>query len=93
MPRAVVEDIHALPLPDFSDYFVELERSLYADRVCPGLPMEFSRGCWWRRSSPCTFCGLNGALMTYRQKPAAQVPEEMIEMSARYGTSRIEAGG
>ncbi|MGO8624690.1 RiPP maturation radical SAM protein 1, partial [Rhizobium ruizarguesonis] len=25
------------------------------------------------------------------QKPAAQAPEEMIDMSARYGTSRIEA--
>ncbi|RWY77306.1 RiPP maturation radical SAM protein 1 [Rhizobium leguminosarum] len=91
VPRAVVEDIQALPLPDFSDYFAELEQSLYADRIYPGLPMEFSRGCWWQRSSPCTFCGLNGALMTYRQKPAAQAPEEMIEMSARYGTSRIEA--
>ncbi|WP_414815979.1 RiPP maturation radical SAM C-methyltransferase [Rhizobium sp. IY2] len=91
VPRAVVEDIHSLPLPDFSDYFAELEQSLCADRVYPGLPMEFSRGCWWQRSSPCTFCGLNGASMTYRQKPAAQAPEEMIEMSARYGTSRIEA--
>lgn len=91
VPRAVVEDLHTLPLPDFSDYFAELEQSLYVDRIDPGLPMEFSRGCWWHRSSPCTFCGLNGALMTYRQKPAAQAPEEMIEMSARYGTSRIEA--
>ncbi|MBX5020859.1 RiPP maturation radical SAM C-methyltransferase, partial [Rhizobium lentis] len=91
VPRAVVENMHALPLPDFSDYFAELQHSLYADRVHPGLPMEFSRGCWWQRSSPCTFCGLNGALMTYRQKPAAQASEEMIEMSKRYGTSRIEA--
>ncbi|MBY2925996.1 RiPP maturation radical SAM C-methyltransferase [Rhizobium leguminosarum] len=91
VPRAMVENMHALPLPDFSDYFAELQRSLYADRVHPGLPMEFSRGCWWQRSSPCTFCGLNGALMTYRQKPAAQASEEMIEMSKRYGTSRIEA--
>ncbi|MGZ2464557.1 radical SAM protein [Sinorhizobium medicae] len=29
--------------------------------------------------------------MTYRQKPAEQAAEEMIEMSARYGSSRIEA--
>nr|WP_254701526.1 hypothetical protein [Neorhizobium galegae] len=47
----MVENMHALPLPDFSDYFAELEQSLYADRVYPGLPMEFSRGCWWQRSS------------------------------------------
>ncbi|PTE06298.1 RiPP maturation radical SAM C-methyltransferase [Mesorhizobium helmanticense] len=91
VPRAVVENMDNLPLPDFSDYFAELGRSLYADRVYPGLPMEFSRGCWWGARSPCTFCGLNGGSMTYRQKPAGQAAEEMIEMSARYGSSRIEA--
>ncbi|MCH4561369.1 ribosomal peptide maturation radical SAM protein 1 [Mesorhizobium sp. USDA 4775] len=90
-PRAVVENMHDLPLPDFSDYFAELGRSLYADRVYPGLPMEFSRGCWWGERSHCKFCGLNGGSMTYRQKSAEQAAEEMIEMSARYGSSRIEA--
>ncbi|MDW9823491.1 RiPP maturation radical SAM C-methyltransferase [Sinorhizobium meliloti] len=91
VPRAVVENMHDLPLPDFSDYFAELDRSLYADRVYPGLPLEFSRGCWWGQRSHCKFCGLNGGSMTYRQKPAEQAAEEMIEMSARYGLSRIEA--
>lgn len=91
VPRAVVENMHDLPLPDFSDYFAELDRSLYADRVYPGLPLEFSRGCWWGQRSHCKFCGLNGGSMTYRQKPAEQAAEEMIEMSARYGSSRIEA--
>ncbi|ACI58194.1 Radical SAM domain protein (plasmid) [Rhizobium leguminosarum bv. trifolii WSM2304] len=91
VPRAVVENLHDLPLPDFSDYFTELGRSLYTDRVYPGLPMEFSRGCWWGERSLCTFCGLNGGSIAYRQKPASQAAEEMIEMSARYGSSRIEA--
>ncbi|WFU25535.1 RiPP maturation radical SAM C-methyltransferase [Bradyrhizobium sp. CB1717] len=91
VPRAVIKNMRDLPLPDFSDYFAELERSLYADRIHPGLPMEFSRGCWWGERSPCTFCGLNGGSITYRQKPAEQAVEEMIEMSTRYGSSRIEA--
>ncbi|MET4312630.1 RiPP maturation radical SAM C-methyltransferase [Bradyrhizobium sp. RT4b] len=91
VPRAVIENMGDLPLPDFSDYFAELNASLYADRIHAGLPMEFSRGCWWGERSHCTFCGLNGGSMTYRQKPARQAAEEMIEMSARYGSSRIEA--
>ncbi|MCA1538054.1 RiPP maturation radical SAM C-methyltransferase [Bradyrhizobium sp. NBAIM03] len=91
VPRAAIKNMRDLPLPDFSDYFTELKRSLYADRIHPGLPLEFSRGCWWGERSPCTFCGLNGGSITYRQKPAEQAVEEMIEMSARYGLSRIEA--
>ncbi|MET4518270.1 RiPP maturation radical SAM C-methyltransferase [Bradyrhizobium sp. I1.7.5] len=91
VPRAVIENMGDLPLPDFSDYFAELNASLYADRIDAALPMEFSRGCWWGERSHCTFCGLNGGSMTYRQKPARQAAEEMIEMSARYGSSRIEA--
>jgi ribosomal peptide maturation radical SAM protein 1 len=91
VPRAVNSDMRTLPLPDFSDYFAELEKSLYAERIYPGLPMEFSRGCWWGERSHCTFCGLNGGSMGYRQKPAEQAAREMIEISARYGSPRIEA--
>ncbi len=91
VPRAVTEDIRSLPLPDFSDYFDELGQSLYARRIHPGIPMEFSRGCWWGERSHCTFCGLNGGSMSYRQKPAEQAAGEMIAMARRYGSTRIEA--
>ncbi|UYN94412.1 MAG: RiPP maturation radical SAM C-methyltransferase [Enhydrobacter sp.] len=91
VPRAVMEDMRDLPLPDFSDYFAELRESLFADRIWPGLPMEFSRGCWWGERSHCTFCGLNGGQMSFRQKPAEKAAGEMIEMSRRYGSRRIEA--
>lgn len=91
VPRAVNDDMRSLPLPDFSDYFAELETSLYAGRIYPGLPLEFSRGCWWGERSHCTFCGLNGGSMSYRQKPAEQAAEEMVEISTRYGSPRIEA--
>lgn len=91
VPRAINDDMRNLPLPDFADYFAELEKSLYAQRIYPGLPLEFSRGCWWGERSHCTFCGLNGGSMSYRQKPPEQAASEMIEMSARYGSPRIEA--
>jgi ribosomal peptide maturation radical SAM protein 1 len=91
VPRAVVEDMRGQPLPDFSDYFAELADCLYGEMIVPGLPMEFSRGCWWGERSHCTFCGLNGGTMSYRQKPATQAAEEMIAMAERYGSTRIEA--
>lgn len=91
VPRAVTENMQSLPLPDFDDYFAELHNSLYGARIYPGLPMEFSRGCWWGAKSHCTFCGLNGGAMNYRQKPAEQAAAEMTELSARYNNRNIEA--
>src|SRR5262245_840016 len=91
VPRAGVEDIRALPLPDYSDYFTELQNLVFAGQIYPGLPMEFSRGCWWGERSHCTFCGLNGGQMSYRQKPAEQAAADMIELAERYNLPRIEA--
>lgn len=91
VPRAVTDDIRELPLPDYTDYFLELSQSIYARRIYPGIPMEFSRGCWWGERSHCTFCGLNGSSMSYRAKPAENAARDMIEMAGRYGSNRIEA--
>lgn len=90
-PRAVTEDLRAMPLPDYSDYFAELENSVFSGQISPGLPMEFSRGCWWGERSHCTFCGLNGGSMSYRQKPAEQAAADIIAMAERYKLRRIEA--
>jgi ribosomal peptide maturation radical SAM protein 1 len=91
VPRAVTQDMRSLPLPDYDDYFEEVSQSLYGESIVPGLPMEFSRGCWWGAKSHCTFCGLNGGTMSYRAKPPEGIAEEILSMSARYGTRRIEA--
>jgi ribosomal peptide maturation radical SAM protein 1 len=91
VPRAVTEDMRGMPLPDYGGYFSEVEQSLYAERIRPGLPMEFSRGCWWGERSHCTFCGLNGTTMSYRAKPAETVAGEIREMAKRYGSQYIEA--
>lgn len=91
MPRAVTDDMRGMPLPDYHGYFRELGESLYVGRIRPGLPMEFSRGCWWGERSHCTFCGLNGTTMSYRAKPAETVAGEIREMARRYGSKYIEA--
>lgn len=91
VPRAVTEDLRQMPLPDYSEYFTEIRESLYGKSIHPGIPMEFSRGCWWGERSHCTFCGLNGSSMSYRQKPAERVADEIFEMAGRYGSPFIEA--
>ena len=90
VPRALTADIRDLPLPDYADYFADVGKSTYARAISAGLPMEFSRGCWWGERSHCTFCGLNGGSMSFRAKPAADVADAMRTMVARYGSRRIE---
>ncbi|MGV8834046.1 MAG: RiPP maturation radical SAM C-methyltransferase [Devosia sp.] len=90
VPRAVTEDVSTLPLPQYDDYFEELQHFLYGGVVKPGLPMEFSRGCWWGAKSHCTFCGLNGGSMAYRAKPSEKVVADMIALSGKYAVDKIE---
>ncbi len=82
-----VEDLDALPYPDFSDYFSTLDETAYRARVRPSLVFESSRGCWWGAKKHCRFCGLNGAVMSYRTKSASRVIDE-ISSSPRTIVSR-----
>ena len=58
-----------LPYPDFDDYFDRLHRSPLSGQLDPIFFFETSRGCWWGQKHHCTFCGLNGRCLTYRQIP------------------------
>lgn len=89
-PRAVFQDLDELPVPDFRDFFTQLEESGLASYMTVGLPMETSRGCWWGARSHCTFCGLNGMGMAYRAKSADRVIHELEEVADRTGIHRIE---
>jgi ribosomal peptide maturation radical SAM protein 1 len=51
---------------DYADYFASVARNFPAGEVRPVILFETSRGCWWGERSHCTFCGLNGATMSYR---------------------------
>lgn len=73
-----------LPIPDFEDYFEQFEQSGLAGSFTPRLPFETSRGCWWGEKQHCTFCGLNGATMTFRSKSAERALDELRALTRRY---------
>jgi len=89
VPRAVVENLDASPVPDFSDYFAALEASPIGWAIAPGLVVETSRGCWWGQKMQCTFCGLNGEGMTYRAKSGDRILSELAELVERSGVSNF----
>ncbi len=69
-----VEQMDALPLPDYSEYFQQFAHFIGAAlNKQPRLVYESSRGCWWGEKHHCTFCGLNGMTMALRQKSADKV--------------------
>jgi ribosomal peptide maturation radical SAM protein 1 len=83
-----VQDLDALPYPDYGDYF-EQRRRLSRPGIAWVL-MESSRGCWWGEKSHCTFCGLNGLSMTYRAKSAERALDEILTLTTRYNTPHLE---
>jgi ribosomal peptide maturation radical SAM protein 1 len=74
----------AVPMPDFDDWFERLAESPVAEYVEPKLVMETSRGCWWGEKHQCTFCGLNGSLMSFRAKPADIAVNEITTLVQRH---------
>lgn len=90
LQAALVPSLADQPRPDFDAYFRDLARH---PGVATGLdvqvPMESSRGCWWGQKHHCTFCGLNGATMGFRSKPAAAVAQDVRATVAKYPGRRI----
>lgn len=62
----------------------------YADRFADEaaeeieLLFETSRGCWWGEKAHCTFCGLNGATMSFREMSADRALGAVQDMIDRY---------
>lgn len=79
-----------LPLPDFSDYFRQLRALKPEKGFLPKIPMEISRGCWWRKHSDlqehkgCAFCNLNLQWKGYRAKSPDRVVKELSILSEKY---------
>lgn len=84
------EDLDGIPPPDFADYFAQLEAALpdWKERQI-WLSYETSRGCWWGQKQHCTFCGLNGEGMGFRQKSPRRVLAELKGLVATYPTRRV----
>jgi ribosomal peptide maturation radical SAM protein 1 len=76
-----LQDLDSLPYPDFDDFFRAVR---YSGIDAAIIPMEAARGCWWGEKSHCTFCGLNGESMRFRQKSPARVAEETMHLANRY---------
>lgn len=82
--------LDALPIPDYDDYFRMLAGFSSRDRFFATLPIESSRGCWWRRKdsygrfSGCAFCNLNLQWNGYRTKPVDQVVHEVEHLVRKY---------
>ena len=85
-----VERLDELPVPDYGDYFTLLGSFPPEKTFLPKIPMEISRGCWWRKSDPtgkgsgCAFCNLNLQWRGYRAKTAHRVVKEINALVNRH---------
>jgi ribosomal peptide maturation radical SAM protein 1 len=85
-----VPHLDALPLPDYDDYFLHLKSLAPQSRFFPKIPMEMSRGCWWRKVSPsrrhwgCAFCNLNLQWEGYRAKSQERVLSEVKTLTEKH---------
>ncbi|UCD31327.1 MAG: RiPP maturation radical SAM C-methyltransferase [Desulfobacterales bacterium] len=84
-----------LPFPDFDDYFDLLKSFDPRKTFFPTLPIEISRGCWWRppreagKSKRCAFCNLNLQWNGYRSKKTKQVVSEIDHLTQKHGTLSV----
>jgi ribosomal peptide maturation radical SAM protein 1 len=83
----------AIPLPDFSEFFEQrtaaLPGSSFAADDLTWLPYEASRGCWWGEKHHCTFCGINGQGMAFRQRSPERVVADLRALTTRHKLNRI----
>jgi len=84
-------DLNDSPIPDYSDYIKEVERTEFNRAAQIQLPFESSRGCWWGAKFHCTFCGLNRDTMAFRKKKPARVYEELLELAGKYKCLSLNA--
>jgi radical SAM superfamily enzyme YgiQ (UPF0313 family) len=76
--------------PDYDEYFRAIRTFSPEKRFFPTLPVELSRGCWWKRQTKqsetrgCAFCNLNLQWKGYRKKESRQVVKEIDGLTSRY---------
>jgi ribosomal peptide maturation radical SAM protein 1 len=85
-----LKHLDCLPVPDYDEYFSLLAGFSADQRIFPVLPVEASRGCWWRRKdrldqfNGCAFCNLNLQWKGYRVKTSQQVIGEVKHLVQRH---------
>lgn len=86
-----VDEMDKLPIPDYSDYFYDFDRSSTGSFVVPTLLFESARGCWWGAKRHCMFCGLNGSTLFFRAKSAQRSLQEVEYLVNRWQIDMIQA--
>jgi radical SAM superfamily enzyme YgiQ (UPF0313 family) len=94
-PRALIEDISALPLLDFTIFDIEvyIEASKYAvsdplpfpREEARGLPVNTARGC----VAKCNFCYHVFKEMPYRYRSAESIISEIKQLTSQYNLNYI----
>jgi ribosomal peptide maturation radical SAM protein 1 len=83
---ALVNDLDTVCMPNYDEYFTELDQTGMVSqdyRVCA---VESARGCQKGEQSLCNFCGLNGARVCYRSKSKDKFLAELDALSQRYAS-------
>ena len=86
-------NLDALPTPDYTEYFAQLASALpalAADPECLTLPYESSRGCAWGEKRQCTFCGVNGSSLSFREKSPDRVASDLARFATDYPARRVD---
>ena len=85
-------DMDALATPSFTDFYEQrrnfLPRSSTAEEDTEIL-YETSRGCWWGQKQHCTYCGIPGEGVLYRQKSPDRVIEELRALLRHNPTKKV----
>ena len=90
-----MNELSDLVPPDYDDYFELLQSFRPEKTFFPTLPMEISRGCWYRRKQEgkkftgCAFCNLNLQWDGYRSKNPSQVISELDHLTTKYKTLSV----
>lgn len=84
-----IQNLDALPYPDFDEYFAELAASRTCRERAIHVVIETSRGCWWGAKHHCTFCGLNGDTMAFRSKSPQRAYDEIMTLTRKHGMQRV----
>lgn len=69
---------------DFDEFYKQANDVGHPRMASIWIPLETSKGCWFGEKSHCTFCGLNGAGMLFRSKPANSALEEYKHYRDKY---------
>ncbi|MBN1219839.1 MAG: RiPP maturation radical SAM C-methyltransferase [Anaerolineae bacterium] len=86
-------DLNDLPTPDFTNFYTQLAHYLPVQATQKAdirLPYETSRGCWWGQKHHCTFCGVNGQRLTFREKSPDRIIGELKQLLAVHPTRRVD---